>query len=265
MIDLWFAAAPFTDESFDQPPPCVTPYVVQSDAPHPGIVICPGGGYQTLAKHEGEPVALWLNSLGISAFVLSYRHSPYRHPVPVTDVRRALRFVRHHAEKWCIDPTRVGVLGFSAGGHLAACAAALELEEPEDDKDCIDRESARPDAAILGYPVISLQEYAHGGTVKNLLGSSPDPELKSVLSVHRAVSASTPPCFLWHTADDPVVPLEHSLLLTRALRESEVPVELHVFPHGRHGLGLAEEYPAVAQWTRLCAVWLRHLGFAEDL
>jgi acetyl esterase/lipase len=241
--------------------PAITPCLVPSDRLHGAVIVCPGGGYARRAPHEGEPVARWLNSLGISAFVLSYRVAPYRHPHPLADAQRAIRYVRAHAGRWHIDPARVGILGFSAGGHLAATAATHFDGGNPAAADPVERAGSRPDAVILCYPVISFVQHAHQGSARNLLGDDPSEEQRRLLSNELHVTAETPPAFLWHTAEDGGVPVENSLVFGAALRRHGVPFALHVFPHGRHGLGLAQDTPLVSTWPDLCAAWLRSLSF----
>ena len=233
-----------------------------SAAPRAAMIVCPGGGYQRHAPHEGEPVARWLNTLGVTAFVLEYRLAPYRHPYPLLDAQRAIRTVRHHAARWNLDPQRIGILGFSAGGHLAACASTRHDPGDPASDDPVERVGCRPDALVLCYPVISFGPHGHRGSMVNLLGEDPPEELRRSLSTELQVTAGTPPAFLWHTAEDAGVPVENSLLFAGALSRHDVPFELHVFPHGRHGLGLAEAEPHVSAWTRLCSAWLAQVGFA---
>jgi acetyl esterase/lipase len=228
-----------------------------------GVVVCPGGGYRTLASdHEGKQVAEWLNTLGVSAFVLQYRVGPrYHHPVPLQDAQRALRIVRARARDFAVDPARLGILGFSAGGHLAATTGTHFDEGTAAASDPIDRMSARPDFMVLAYPVMSMDApYAHRGSVQNLLGETPDPRLLEDLSNERRVTARTPPTFLFHTAEDTAVPVENSLAFTQAMHQKGVPVELHVFPRGPHGVGLAQQDPVLSQWPGLCAAWMRAMG-----
>jgi PelA/Pel-15E family pectate lyase len=242
---LWPEGAPGAvgDEAQDKPK--LTVYRAPSEtASGTAAVVCPGGGYRTLASdHEGKQVAEWLNGLGISAFVLQYRVGPrYRHPAPLQDAQQALRLVRARAH-----PSRVGIVGFSAGGHLAAQTGTAEGE--------------RPDFMILGYPVISFAApFAHKGSVRSLLGDAPDPKLLEELSNERRVTAKTPPAFLFHTADDASVPVENSFAFYQALRAAGVSAELHVFPHGRHGVGLASDDPVLSQWPKLAAAWLQAQG-----
>jgi len=230
------------------------------------VVVCPGGSYRTLASdHEGKQVGEWLNTLGVYAFVLQYRVGPrYRHPAPLEDVRRALRLVRVRAAGLGLDPARVGVLGFSAGGHLAASAGTHFVDGDPRATDPADRVSSRPDFMVLGYPVISLvAPYAHAGSRQSLLGESPDPKLREDLSNELQVTPHTPPAFLFHTADDATVPVENSLAFARALHASGVSVELHVFLKGPHGVGLAPGDPVLSQWPKLCAGWLKAMGYLE--
>ncbi len=250
--------------------PRLTPYLVPGLVPgkdvRAAVVVCPGGGYGTRAGHEGEPVARWLNSLGLHAFLLDYRVAPHRHPLPLGDGQRALRTVRHRAAEWGVDPSRVGVLGFSAGGHLASTLATFFDSGQPSAQEPIQRQSCRPDAAILCYPVISFLQFTHTGSMHNLLGTSPTLEQRRLLSTDLQVAAQTPPTFLWHTAADAGVPVENSLLFAAALARHSIPHALHVFPTGRHGLGIGarpdltpEERPVVAAWMRLCAEWLEAL------
>ena len=266
-VRLWPNGAPGAKGDGPEDTPRLTPYLAGGEAVRGCIVVCPGGGYAGRAGHEGEPIARWLNTVGVSACVLDYRVRPYRHPIPLGDAQRAIRTVRHRAKAWRIDPTRVGILGFSAGGHLAGSASTLFDAGDSRAADPVDRQSCRPDAAILCYPVLTFGEFRHDGSMRNLLGPEPDPALRERLSLETSVTAKNPPTFLWHTSDDPVVPVENSLLFAAALRKHKVPFELHVFPHGPHGMGLAtskrgQKAPEVRQWTDLCAVWLRGLGFA---
>ncbi|HYH04090.1 MAG TPA: alpha/beta hydrolase [Bacillota bacterium] len=248
----------------DEEIPQFTPYLVSNNPTQSAVIIFPGGGYHHRAKHEGEPVALWLNKLGISAFVVDYRVAPAKYPFPILDGKRAVRYVRTHGEQWGIAPDKIGVLGFSAGGHLAATVGTqFDTGNPES-PDPVEQTSSRPDTLILCYPVISFDEYRHAGSVANLLGDDPNPELIRKMSLQYQVSGNTPPTFLWHTANDASVPVENSLLFAGALSQHQVPFELHIFPEGRHGLGLAAEQPTVAVWHDLCATWLRKIGFAPS-
>jgi acetyl esterase/lipase len=227
------------------------------------VIVCPGGGYQRLSiEKEGQAVAAWLNSLGVSAFVLKYRLKEYGHPAPLRDVLRAVRIVRRDAAGWRIDPGRIGVLGFSAGGHLAATAGTLfDAAEGRTGAD-IDRVRARPDFMILVYPVITFQApYAHAGSRENLLGKSPSNALVERLSADLQVTGSTPPAFLVHGGTDQSVPPENSVLFYMALRRAGVPAELHVYERGPHGFGLAPDQGPISDWTKRAAEWMTVRGF----
>lgn len=226
------------------------------------VIICAGGGYVMRATHECEPAAAWLCSLGVAGIILDYRVKPYRHPAPLHDAQRAVRVVRARAREWHIDPARVGILGFSAGAHVAISAATIfDLGSP-DAADPVERLSSRPDAFIVGYPVVTFGQFGHRGSMEALLGASPDPALVAEMSLESRVTPQTPPGFLWHTAEDPTVPVENSLLLAGAMSRCKVAFELHVFQSGlkRHGIDMAADVPA-ANWTEPCARWLAKIGF----
>jgi acetyl esterase/lipase len=236
--------------------PTLTPYPApEALATGAAVIICPGGGYRTLAMdHEGVQIARWLNNLGIHAFILKYRLGPrHKHPAMLDDVSAAFRLVRNRAREWKVDPKRVGVWGFSAGGHLASTISTHFNEE------------TRPDFSILAYPVISCTaEFRHQGSCRNLLGSeNPDPQLAAFLSNDQQVSAQTPPTFIFHTTDDAVVPVEHALLYYAALRKHQVEAEMHIFEHGRHGVGLAKDNWMLSPWGDLLARWLVRHGWAR--
>lgn len=261
-VELWPGASMDSIGEENQGCPSLTLYPVAGEGLSSAVIVCPGGGYGRRAPHEGEPVAQWLNGLGISAFVLNYRVAPYEHPIPLQDAQRAIRTVRHHAQEWGVDSNRLGILGFSAGGHLASSAGTLFDAGNQDAADPIERQSSRPDALILCYPVISLYEYGHMGSKRNLLGEAPDEQLVSLLSTEKQVSSDTPPTFLWHTADDAAVPVENSLLFAGALSRHKVPYDLHVFESGRHGIGMASDHDEAYIWPELCANWLKKMKFA---
>lgn len=263
MLLLWPDGAPGAEGVSDEDSPAIEPFLVGGNG-NAAVIICPGGGYGMRADHEGEPVARWLNTLGISAFVLRYRVAPYRYPRALQDAQRAIRTVRHHSEKFRVDKERIGILGFSAGGHLASAAGVLFDKGNVDDTDPIEHESSRPNALILCYPVISMQdEFGHQGSKENLLGINPEERLVNLLSSELQVGADTPPVFLWHTSDDDAVPVENSLLFAAALRRHSIPFDLHVYAHGYHGLGLAGEDSHVKGWTDACASWLRLNHFTK--
>ncbi len=225
------------------------------------MIVFPGGGYAVKAMHEAEPIALELNAQGFSAFVLDYRVFPFHYPCPQLDAQRAVRFVRAHAADYGVRPDAIAVLGFSAGGHLAACTGVFHDGGNPDSADPVERHSSRPDAMVLCYPVIDMQaQIAHSGSANNLLGEDADAGQRAQLSPNRHVQADTSPAFLWHTADDEVVPVAHSLDMFAALRANGVPAELHVYKRGAHGLALTG-YGSINTWPALCASFLRSLYF----
>ena len=243
--------------------PLLTPFLPEGSGPFAGIVVCPGGGYQVRADHEGAPVAEWLVSLGIAAFVVDYRVAPYRHPVPLQDAQRAIRTVRCRAAEWNVDPGRIAILGFSAGGHLAATAGTQWDLGDSTTTDPIRAASSRPDLMVLCYPVISFMLACHRGSLINLLGEDVTLQQRRALSAELQVTKETPPAFIWHTADDAAVDVDNALVMASALRQHGVDVELHVFPNGEHGLGLAPDHPDIAVWTQLCGSFLRGQGFCR--
>jgi acetyl esterase/lipase len=263
VIPLWTGDAPGALGSEDRDRPTLTAYLPGRDAVPTGIIVCPGGGYGALAdNHEGRQVANWLNSMGIAAFVLKYRLGPrYHHPVELGDAQRAIRLVRANAKEYGLSPDRIGIMGFSAGGHLVSSAGTHFDAGKPDAADAIDKQSSRPDFLILGYPVISFTtEYTHKGSMKNLLGENPDPKLVESLSSELQVTPQTPPAFLFHTNADTVVPSENSVLFYLALRKNKVPAEMHIFENGPHGVGLAMRDPALSKWPELLANWMRGRG-----
>jgi acetyl esterase/lipase len=262
---LWPDGAPLAKGSAENDKPSVTVYRAADDkANGAGIVICPGGGYGHLAmSHEGRDIAEWMNGLGVTAFVLKYRHrnTGYGHPAPMLDAQRAVRFARAGAERYRLDRDKIGIIGFSAGGHLASTVGTHFDNGQANAPDAIDRASCRPDYMILVYPVIALAtEYAHGGSKKNLLGDKPDAALVRSLSNETQVTEKTPPTFLMHTGGDSAVPPENSVLFYMALRKARVPAEMHIFEKGGHGYGLAPNDPVLATWRGRCEDWLRVRG-----
>jgi acetyl esterase/lipase len=258
---LWPAGAPGAVGDTDLDKPALWHFLPSADkANRTAVVVCPGGGYVGLAvSYEGKDVAEWFKARGVAAFVLRYRVAPrYGHPTPLLDVQRALRTVRYEAARMKIDPKRIGVMGFSAGGHLASTLATHFDDGQPDAADPIDRISCRPDFAILCYAAVSLSsEYAHLGTKKYLLGDSPDPTLVDSLSNEKQVSPETPPTFLFHTNGDRGVPPENSVLFYLALRKANVPAELHIYEAGQHGVGLAPQDPFLSNWPARLADWLK--------
>lgn len=257
---LWPEGAPGLADADPPFAPTITPYLIESRAPVGCVIVCPGGGYSGRAPHEGEPIALALNDRGFSAFVCDYRVAPYQHPWPLTDAQRAIRWVRANADALNINRATVGILGFSAGGHLAS-TAATHYDDGLDSTNPVERFSCRPDAAILCYPVISFGEFGHSGSQVNLIGADAPEDLRLSLCNELQVTGDTPPTFLWHTADDAGVPVENALQFAAALSANRVQYELHVYREGRHGLGLAPEFPHIATWIDLCGEFLREIGF----
>jgi acetyl esterase/lipase len=261
---LWPDGAPGALGSTDEDRPSLTIYLADpAKAAGAGVVVCPGGGYGALAMdHEGRQIADWLNGLGFAAFVLRYRLGPrYHHPVEMGDGQRAVRFVRFHAKDYRIADDRVGIWGFSAGGHLASTVGTHFDAGKPDATDPVDRVSCRPDFMVLAYPVISFTTpYVHAGSMHNLLGDNPDPELVRNLSNELQVTPQTPPTFLFHTDSDDGVPSENSVLFYLALRKNHVPAEMHIFERGPHGVGLAQKDPALSLWPTLLANWFRTRG-----
>ena len=264
-IALWPDGAPGAVGKEPLDIPTLTPYLPPPEkATGAAVIVFPGGGYSHLADHEGRPVAEWLNTLGVTAFVLKYRYGPrYHHPSPLLDAARAMRLVRSRATEWHLDPNRIGVLGFSAGGHLASTIGTHFDSGKADATDGIERVSSRPDLMILIYPVITMREFTHAGSKKMLLGDNPSEDLIKLLSNDEQVTKETPPAFLVHTADDPGVPVENSLRLGAALRKARVPVEIHVYEHGPHGFGLGGKDPILSTWPQWCAEWLKLHGFVK--
>jgi len=264
---LWPAAAPGAVGTEDADKPSLTIYPApEKSAVQTAVVVCPGGGYGMLAKdHEGDQIARWLNSLGIQAFVLQYRIAPrYHYPAPLLDAQRAIRFVRAHAADYHIAHNRIGIWGFSAGGHLASTAGTHFDYGVRDAPDQIDGNSSRPDFMILAYPVISFTTpYTHQGSLHNLLGDHPDPQLVASLSNETQVTAQTPPTFLFHTDEDNGVPPENSVLFYLALRKAGVPAELHIYERGPHGVGLAPTDAVLATWAARLKDWLEIRGLLQ--
>lgn len=253
------------DASDEPDVPRLDRYPIDVETPVGAILICPGGGYSMRAAHEGEAIARAFNDAGWHAFVLQYRVKPARFPLSLEDAVRAIRLIRSQAEPWRLRPDRIAVCGFSAGGHLAASLGTLHADPAVADIGDTAL-SARPDAMILGYPVILAGDNGHRGSFDRLLGREATEAQRRTLSLEQRVSADTPPTFLWHTSEDGGVPVQNSLLFGASLRDHRVPFELHVYPHGRHGLGLVdnEQDPVIAraaQWFPNAVAWLRSLGW----
>jgi acetyl esterase/lipase len=261
---LWPKGAPGAVGKEDRDRPTLTASLPAADkANGTAVVVCPGGGYGGLAMgHEGRDIAKWLTDRGVAAFVLKYRHAPrYRHPAPLQDAQRAVRTVRARAREWGVNPGRVGIWGFSAGGHLASTAATKFDDGKADAADPVERVSCRPDFAILCYPVITLKKpYAHLGSRRNLLGDKPDDKLVESLCNEKQVTDKTPPAFLFHTREDKAVPVQNSELFAEACRKHKVPVELVLYDKGPHGVGLAPRDPVLSAWPGKLEAWLKGRG-----
>jgi len=268
-ILLWPDGAPGALGSEAKDIPTLTCFSVKADsATGAALVICPGGGYGHLAGHEGADYARFFNAHGITAFVLKYRlgSDNYRHPSMLQDAARAVRLVRARSEEWSLDKNRIGIVGSSAGGHLASTLVTHFDFGDAEAKDPIDRVSSRPDLGILCYAVISMGPLTHQGSKNNLLGPDPSPELIQLLSNETQVTSNTPPCFIWHTVEDRTVKVENSMVFAAALRNAGVPFELHLYEGARHGIGLGNRTDPSAPphpWSSDCIYWLKLRGFAN--
>lgn len=250
-IMLWEGKAPYTADSPDGFQPSITTYKVEGSKG--AVVVVPGGGYHVKAPHEGGPIAEMINEAGVSAFVLDYRVAPCNTYAPLSDAKRAIRMVKNMGYE------KVAILGFSAGGHLTCTAATMYDMGNPDAEDPIDRISSRPDAFIPCYPVVSFGAYRHQGSMENLLGEENKNNYALIrqFSNELHITKDTPEAFIWHTASDEAVPVENSINLAAAMSAQGVPFEMHIFPAGRHGLGLADGIPDVCQWTKLLHTWLK--------
>lgn len=268
-VPLWADGAPGALGQGTNDIPTLTPYLADADkATGAAMVICPGGGYGGLANHEGADYALYLNRVGVSCFVLKYRLGShgYRHPAMLNDVNRAVRLVRARAADWKVDAKRVGVMGSSAGGHLASTAVTHFDAGNPNAADPVERVSSRPDLGVLCYPVITMGEFTHQGSKRNLLGTNPPPALVWELSNELRVTPETSPCFIWHTQQDGAVPVENALAFAAALQKARVPCDLHIYEKGGHGMGLAAKPPEFANphpWAADLVYWLKQRGFAR--
>jgi len=265
---LWPDGAPGARGDSDADKPTLTIFLPDKDkATGSAVLICPGGGYQhVMMDYEGCEVAQWLNSLGIAGIVLNYRHNGggYHHPAPLQDAQRAIRTIRHNAKTWAVDENRIGILGFSAGGHLASSAGTHFDKNAYPPRDAIDKLSPRPDFMILIYPVISMTaSFSHAGSRTNLLGETPDEKLTEYMSSEKQVTSKTPPTFLVHGSDDTVVPVENSVLFYLALQKAGVPAEMHIYEQGQHGFGLDRGKGPVLTWPQQCVNWLKARGLCD--
>lgn len=264
---LWPDAAPLADGTAEEDRPGIWIYPAPREKnTSAAVVVCPGGGYQHLALgHEGEEIAQFYNAHGITAVVVRYRLGPkYQHPVPLLDAQRAVRTTRQRAKEWGVDPNRIGIMGFSAGGHLASTVITHFDQGDSSSNDPIEQQSSRPDFAVLCYPVIAIAtEFAHEGSKNNLLGKDAPAEMVASLSNERNVTAETPPTFLFHTAEDKPVPPENSVLFYLALRKAGVPCEMHIYEKGPHGVGLAAKDPVLSSWPTRLLDWLEVRGITK--
>ncbi len=267
-VPLWPDGAPGALGTSSNDIPTLTAYLPEAaKVTGAAMVICPGGAYAHLAPHEGNDYALWLNQQGVTCFVLKYRLAPsgYHHPAMLNDAARAVRWVRANADEFKIDAQRVGIMGSSAGGHLAATLLTHFDAGKPDSTDAVERQSSRPDLGILCYAVISMGEFTHQYSKENLLGTNPPPELVKLMSNELQVSRRTPPCFLWTTFEDTVVPMENTLSFADALRRKRVPFDLHIYQKGGHGMGLKDKAPFANPhpWAADCLFWLKEQKFVN--
>ena len=265
---LWPDGAPGALGTSSNDIPTLTAYLPDAtNATGAAMVICPGGGYQHLAPHEGNDYALWLNQHGVTCFVLKYRlgSNGYRHPAMLNDAARAVRWVRAHADDYKVDSKRVGIMGSSAGGHLAATLMTHFDAGNPDATDPIERQSSRPDLGILCYAVITMGELTHKGSHNYLLGSNAPPELVEELSNELHVTTNTPTCFIWTTFEDKTVPMENSMMFASALRKNHVPFDFHIYQKGGHGMGLKDKAPFANPhpWANDCLFWLKQQNFTK--
>jgi len=262
---LWPDGAPGAQGSEDIDKPALTIFVAPGENnTKTAVVIAPGGGYEHLSwMKEGTDFAQWMNARGVTAFVLQYRLGPkYRYPVELEDAQRAIRWVRAHAAEYGVAMDHIGMMGFSAGGHLAATAGTHFDGGKAGDADVVERQGSKPDFLLLAYPVITFEEpAAHSGSKKYLLGKDPDSKLVRLLSDETQVTKDTPPTFLFATTDDKTVPVMNSVMFYSALVKAGVPAEMHLFQHGSHGVGLAATNPQLSGWPDLMAKWMRERGY----
>jgi acetyl esterase/lipase len=267
-IPLWPNGAPGALGTNDWDIPTLTPFLPDAaNATGAAMVICPGGAYQHLAPYEGKDYGIWFAQHGITAFVLKYRLGPhgYRHPAMLDDATRAVRWVRAHAADYNINPKRVGIIGSSAGGHLASTLLTHYDFGDTNSADPIERQSSRPDLGILCYAVITMGDLTDKGSKENLIGTNPSPELVQLLSNQLHVTTNTPPCFIWTTFEDRTVHIENSLMFAEALQKNHVPFDLHVYQKGGHGMGLGDKAPFnhPHPWANDCLFWLKAQGFVK--
>lgn len=265
MIDIWNGEIPGYVET-DDFAPALENYLLKDKNKDKSVLIFPGGGYTHRSEHEGKDVAEFFNKNGYNAFVLHYRVTPYKFPYPLLDALRAVKHIKSKADEWHLNKNKIIIMGFSAGGHLASMVGTnndlyrdiyrRELKKHKLNQVSVENENSLVNAQILSYPVISTGEFAHQGSVDNLMGKSSSQKLLEIFSTDKYVCARTASTFIWHTADDASVPVENSLLFCRALSKEKINFESHVFPKGSHGLGLAVENEYVSKWTDLLLEWL---------
>jgi acetyl esterase/lipase len=258
-IDLYSGAAPGALGHRAEDRPTIDVYLPAANPTQTAVLVIPGGSYRVVvADYEGASPARWLLQRGVAAFVLHYRVAPYRYPVPIADAERAIRLLRSRATEFGFAPDHLGAWGFSAGGHITSILATLFDNGVPSSADAIEHASDRPDFVILAYPVISMKSgIAHPGSLHNLLGPVPDPALVALLSAEDHVTPMSPPAFVFTTDDDEVVPSKNSMLYVAACQQARVPVEFHMFEHGRHGVNLAENLPSLHLWPDLLESWMR--------
>ncbi|MCC8161231.1 MAG: alpha/beta hydrolase [Oscillospiraceae bacterium] len=264
MENLWGDQIPYWDDTFieqeetEPRKPTITAYPAHSKG---AVIVFAGGAYLMRAEHEGKGYAEFLNSIGMTAFVVDYRVAPYKHPAQISDAIRAVRYVRYHADKYGIDKDKIAVMGSSAGGHLAGSVSVHYDKKMYEETDEIDKTDCKPNATVLCYPVIDMFEYRHDGSRQNLIGERALHADKEFMSLYKHITKDTPQAFIWHTSSDQAVPVENSLMYADALSKVQVPFEMHIYPLGPHGLGIASEVPHVAQWLNSLDNWLKLISF----
>ncbi len=258
-LKLWNEGnIPYGTEGADTPN-TMRGYLADTDKPTTTVLAIPGGGYWCRAPHEGDPMAKFFHSQGFNAFVVDYRIKPHKHPAPLSDAQRAIKLIRKNAKAWNVDTDRIVVIGFSAGGHLAAsCGVLDDVTAGREGADEIDRESARPNGMVLCYPVIHMfDDFGHPGSPKNLCGDDASDEMRAYLSLENRVSPDTPPAFIWHTSDDSCVNVKNSLVFGERLRDNGVPFEMHIYPHGPHGLSIGLDNDTLPHLTDVMLDWIK--------
>jgi acetyl esterase/lipase len=263
-IPLWSGAAPLSKGSADADSPFIDVYLPATNPTQTGVLVIPGGAYGYLAAPEGKPVAVWLQEHGVAAFVLHYRVAPYHYPAEMLDALRAIRLVRSKAAEFRLSADRIGVWGFSAGGHLASYLMTQWQQQVTPPLDDVDRVDARPSFGILSYPVISMRPaITHHGSHENLLGPLATAEQEAQLSNELHVAENSPPAFVFATTDDGVVAVQNSMAFYSAYVQKHLPIEMHLFEHGPHGVVLAQNLPGPSAWPSLLATWMVRHGWMD--